>query len=339
MERKNIGMQVVCISLFLAIPFITAPEGFFSTRVFRNPAFGKDVLTSVLAILFFYFHYLYLLPKFYFQKKYLAYIFLVVLTVCVVVFMPNLLIHQHMQMPSRFPAPPEFQNKNPFAIHIENSILKAVMAYFMSFVIRNNMRIKEIENAKNNSELALLKGQIQPHFLFNTLNGIYSLALNRSDNTANAILQLSNMLRYTFINTENNVIPLKDELEYVQNYISLQELRLNKLTKLNFSIHGTANQQRITPLIFIPFIENAIKYGVSTEYETEIIIKIDIEENAVHLFIQNKKHETKDVTISTTNLGIINTRKRLDMLYPKSYELEINEENDFYTVNLKIWNI
>jgi LytS/YehU family sensor histidine kinase len=195
---------------------------------------------------------------------------------------------------------------------------------------------KELEHEKLNTELSLLKSQINPHFFFNTLNNIYSLAIVKSEETASSILKLSAIMRYVLTETEQKLVPLANEIEFMQNYINLQSVRLTDKVKLNVEITGNIDGRKIAPLLFIPFVENAFKYGVSTIEASAITIRLHVEGNIVRLFVQN--HVVKGAKQSNVNtgIGIVNVRRRLELLYPKKHTLLIDEKNGQYTVNLEI---
>ncbi|MCI5082151.1 MAG: sensor histidine kinase [Saprospiraceae bacterium] len=181
-----------------------------------------------------------------------------------------------------------------------------------------------------------MKAQINPHFLFNTLNGIYSLALEKSDVTANAIAQLSGMMRYITSEAGTDFVPLEKELNYIQNYIELQKIRFGNTVLLDFQIHNQSKNQKIAPLILITFIENAFKYGVNPEEESHILIQITIENAKLEMQIINKKVEIQPAKATATSLGIINTQKRLEYLYPGQYDLSIKEKDHHYHVFLNL---
>ncbi|HEV7381494.1 MAG TPA: histidine kinase [Dyadobacter sp.] len=195
------------------------------------------------------------------------------------------------------------------------------------------MMISETEKAK--AELSFLKAQINPHFLFNTLNNIYSLAIVKSDHTAESILKLSQLLRYITEEASADFVPLQDEIRCLENYIDLQRLRLNAKSKVDFEVQGSAENQLIAPLIFISFVENAFKYGISNRYENLIEIKILATGHAIAFSCRNQIFETMPET-DREGVGIANSEKRLQLLYPDRYNLEIRNDNRFFEVVLQL---
>jgi LytS/YehU family sensor histidine kinase len=185
------------------------------------------------------------------------------------------------------------------------------------------------------SELSFLKAQINPHFLFNTLNSIYSLAIQRSDATPDAVVKLSGMMRYVLQDAQYETVSLQSEVNYIKDYIELQKLRLDKSVKLIFTQEGDLTGKKIAPLILISFIENAFKYGVNSEEDSEIVIRIKSEKE-FSLFVKNNKVRSYSSDEPNTGLGIKNTRKRLELLYPGLHTLEISDNEKEFSVNLVI---
>ncbi|HRD40256.1 MAG TPA: sensor histidine kinase, partial [Bacteroidia bacterium] len=185
-------------------------------------------------------------------------------------------------------------------------------------------------------ELSYLKAQINPHFLFNTLNSIYSLAIQKSDETANAVVKLSGMMRYVLTESQNEFVSLQKELDYINNYIELQKTRLDSTIKLHYTITGTTTGKAIAPLILIPFIENAFKYGVNAEENSEITIEISVNEAAINLFVKNNKVSIRPDPENRSGLGIENTKSRLLLLYPGKHYLNIDDNSASFSVSLSI---
>jgi two-component system, LytTR family, sensor kinase len=200
--------------------------------------------------------------------------------------------------------------------------------------IRNQNERKAMENANLNAEVSFLKSQINPHFLFNTLNGIYSLANARSPHTERAILQLSQMLRYVLYDSSTEKIELAKDIAYISNFIHLQRLRLAQKVKVNYEVRGNTEALTIAPLLLISFIENAFKHGVSYIYPSTISIEISVFDETLTLVASNTVFENN--TFDTGGIGLKNAKRRLELLYPEKYLLDIVRNNRLYVVNLKI---
>ena len=195
---------------------------------------------------------------------------------------------------------------------------------------------KEIENEKLMAELRFLKAQINPHFLFNTLNNLYYLATVNSPNTTEVIEKLSQMMRYMLYDSNHAKVPLKKEIEYMQNYISLEKLRLDNQIPIKFEIVGNVDSVQIVPLIFITFLENAFKHGVSNSFKEAFVnISIKIEQNECMYKVENRKLP-KDNLIEKSGIGLQNVKRRLDLSYPDKYELTKTETDTEYKIVLKI---
>ncbi len=194
-------------------------------------------------------------------------------------------------------------------------------------------KVVKAESEKASAELSFLKAQINPHFLFNTLNNIYTLSIINSEHTSESIMKLSNIMRYVTDDVSNNFVKLNDEIDCIRDYISLQQMRLAANSDVTFEVRGHATGRQIAPLIFMTFIENAFKYGLTKKEKTVISIKLNIEAEKINFFCQNKIHSHKQ-HIERTGIGITNTRQRLESLYPKQHQLAITNENEIFTVQL-----
>lgn len=197
---------------------------------------------------------------------------------------------------------------------------------------------KEIENEKLTSELRFLKAQINPHFLFNTLNNLYYLAFTNSPNTTEVIAKLSQMMRYMIYDSNHAKVPLMKEIEYMKNYISLEKLRLNEPIPINFEVTGNTNGVLIVPLIFISFLENAFKHGVSNNFSGAwITADILLEGTACIYTVANSKLPQSLVNQEEqSGIGLKNVKRRLELSYPDNFELEIEDNADEYRVRLKL---
>jgi two-component system LytT family sensor kinase len=203
--------------------------------------------------------------------------------------------------------------------------------------LRSEQKTKEIANEKLQAELSFLKAQINPHFLFNTLNNIYALASTQSEHTAAAVMKLSSIMRYVLTEAKNDFVPLEKEILFTSHYIELQKMRLTDKTSIDFTINGDPLGREIAPLLLLPFVENAFKYGISTRECSPIRILLDIKEESLYFSISNHKHFNTTLRMAdNTGIGINNTRRRLDLLYPGRYELIINDKSNEFTVHLNI---
>jgi two-component system LytT family sensor kinase len=198
---------------------------------------------------------------------------------------------------------------------------------------------QEMEQDRISSELSFLKAQINPHFFFNTLNNIYALTLVNVDTSRKAIHQLSRMMRYVLYDTQNSTTQLSQEIAFIKDYISLMQLRLTEAVKIDFTSPASFKDITLAPMIFLPFVENAFKHGVSAVKSSFINISIEQNGNLLELKVINtiNKEQTNNLEESS-GIGLNNTRRRLDLLYPGKYTLLINENttDDIYSVHLTL---
>ena len=193
---------------------------------------------------------------------------------------------------------------------------------------------QEIEAEKNKAELALYKAQINPHFLFNTLNALYGLVLTKSDKTESAFIQFSDILKYMYTQTTLDTIPICNEIEYIRQYVDLQSLRLNRHTHIDFHTETDDEQAQIPPMILITFVENAFKYGTSSDVDCTIYIQIAVKEGVLHFETENTIMKEKKEP--TPAIGIENCRKRLELLYPGRFSLTTGREGNQFKTRLTI---
>lgn len=245
-------------------------------------------------------------------------------------------------LPKPADADTEFDKRKNIT-HYPSSYFGFVLVFLVGLVVtsiqewtKSEETKKEMEREKLNTELSLLKSQINPHFFFNTLNNIYSLAIIKSDETASSILKLSAIMRYVLTETNKPVVPLANEVEFLQNYINLQSVRLTDKVQLNVDIDGEASDKQVAPLLFIAFVENAFKYGVSTVEHSAIDISLQTEGNTIKFISRNRIIKAAKASNINTGIGIANVKRRLELLYPSKHRLVISDNNDLYTVNLEI---
>lgn len=345
---------------FFLLPYIFRPQGREIPANISNHFIALFTTNGIYLVAFYYLNTLLLLPKLLFQKKWLWYAASII--ACLVIFMyipreiANLIVPQE-EFPFKMEA---FKPQD----HIADSLNQWKMRprggggmhggsrfiffpgsnaiFFLVFLISTCLSVtqqwlkseqtkKEVETEKLNTELSFLKSQVNPHFFFNTLNNIYSLAVVGSEKTAPAIMKLSAIMRYILTDTQSDTVPLENEVNFITNFIDLQRVRLTDKVVVAFTTEGTITNQQIAPLLFIPFVENAFKYGVSTKEHSTIAITIKATDNAVHLYTTNTIVKADNGILDTTGIGINNVKRRLDLLYPNNHKLVItNDVNQFF---------
>jgi len=189
---------------------------------------------------------------------------------------------------------------------------------------------------KAKSELQALKNQINPHFLFNALNSLFSLSLKNGDEkTAEGIGKLAEMMRYVFDKSNLDKVSMEDEIQYIKDYIYMQKLRFEDSVAVVAEFSNACRDRRIAPMILIPFIENAFKYGVNAAGVNEITCRITCQNEAMEFYISNEVLENAE-TMPSTGIGLENVKKRLELIYPDQHTLEIDRSNGLFAVKLKI---
>lgn len=355
-------IPVLIALAFLALPYIFAPNGFPGvTELVTNPHERTNFLSYLLMLAFFYVNYYYLIPRLYFEQKHAWYIasvvgsFLLIIVLVIGLDRRDLFrspeSHRHpaplgsaaptplppAQNPVFRDPPPVVQNqKPPFGFELSHALFLFLVGIFVCLFLQINNRWRQTEQEKLATELSYLKAQINPHFLFNTLNSIYSLAIEKSDRTADAVVKLSALMRYVIRDAGSHQVPLAKELDYIRNYIDLQKLRLDDTVLVEFAIKGNPGSHVIAPLILISFIENAFKYGVNPEEKSIIQVSITLLENQVRLFVFNRKVRFFHDTETAGGIGIENTKNRLKLIYPDRHMLVINDTSNAFTVDLTL---
>ncbi len=194
---------------------------------------------------------------------------------------------------------------------------------------------KEILLEKRETEIQLLKTQMNPHFFFNTLNNIYGLTFNKDDKAPKVVLMLSNAMRYILYETKDEFVPVQKEIEFVKNYIELERLRILKPDNVEFTANINISTSKIAPLILLPFIENCFKHG-NTNNTTNFSIQIRIWEEGDCLFFSTENTFAEDKPKKPGGIGTKNVQKRLELMYGDSFELELNSKENRYYVFLKL---
>ncbi|MCC8425318.1 sensor histidine kinase [Mucilaginibacter sp. UR6-11] len=301
------------------------------------------VLFGAINISLFYLNYLFFIPQFLNKKRYGAYIFIVIVTMVIygvgkygigLLFKQDVLTHMA--------GPNETKRVvigfwSYFTSTLFNSGIFICLSVLLKFSVDwfLNERIqRDLENQRLTAELAFLKSQINPHFLFNSLNSIYSLAYQHSENTPGAILKLSEIMRYMLYECNDNKVDLSKELQYLQNYIDLQKIRFGNNAYIDFKVDGEITDQQIVPLLLIAFIENAFKHGIANDSLSPITLFVNVNQQHLQFYIRNKKHRNNRDPLG--GIGLNNVKRRLDLLYPGKYNLDIRDETDTYTCELSL---
>ena len=225
-----------------------------------------------------------------------------------------------------------------FSVFLSKSILfltPAVLLLMAQFY-KNQQRLLKLNEQKKTAELTALKHQLNPHFLFNTLNNLYSLALKKSDQTPDVIEKLADILDYMLYRCNDTFVSLQKEIELINNYLSLEKVRYGKRVQILFE-NNIKKDVNIAPLLLLTFIENAFKHGVSQELNEALIeININLENNNIIFNIKNSKPNASLENKEENRIGLKNVKKQLELVYPNNYILDIKNAKETYEVTLKL---
>lgn len=314
-----IWIAYILLPLFSPAPSSRFPEG---QELFKF----ISVVIATLSVGFYYYHYYFSLPRFYSNNKYLAYsislIGFMLFSIVATNYIASLISDQNLDM------------KRPFIIG--GIIIRFLLIFSVSFAIHIHRKMKELELEKIKSELSVLKAQIDPHFLFNVLNDIYGQAISKSEHTPDSVLKLSAIMRYVTLESNEDKVSLEKEISYLHNYIDLQRVRLTNRTTVHFEVVGDTASHQIPPLLFISFVENAFKYGVSNEIETTITIKMEVDQKQLIFLVENDIPAPPNHTTESDHVGLKNTQARLDLIYKDAYALDIIRQDHRFTVQLNL---
>jgi len=340
--KKSKGPLILHIIFWGMILLIIGVALFFE----KEPHTMKDYILSfgvlgVINVSIFYINYIFLIPEF--VKKHKKYWLFVIsfisllaaaslIKTVIAVLNPEELLKYKMDGNER-----EF-SVNAFAINsvfsggfflVSSCIISFIVDWFSSQSIQRNL-----ESERREMELQFLKSQLNPHFLFNSLNNIYSLAYQKSDKTADAIMKLSEIMRYMIYESNTPTVALSKEVDYLKNYIDLQKIRFKDGAFVEIVLNGEIDDQKIVPLMLISFVENAFKHGVVNDPAEPVKIEIIANQKILHFSVINKKNnQNKD---AQGGVGLVNVERRLQLIYPDRYKLNVVNSATHYTCELMI---
>lgn len=326
--NKQILLIILVSVIFIAVPILSSIEIYAGQSPLKSVDFLQKFSGTILVVIFFYFNYFFLIPKWHNKQTFWIYFFIVAFFGFIIVRAPHLLFPQT-----------GYSMRNPAfwaQLATDKTLYEFLVSVLIAILLHLNKQMSIIGQEKLKSEVAYLKAQINPHFLFNTLNSLYALTLEKSDEAPEAILKLSDIMRYVVIESSHEKVELQKEISYIQNYIELQKLRVDERTDFRLQISGKIDEQVITPLIFIPFIENAFKYSLNPNQNSFIHININILAKSVEMDIKNSKAKSYPKNHKKSNTGIQNTKKRLMYIYPNQHRLKITDSENVFHINLKI---
>lgn len=341
---RSISIQWLPVIIYFSLSIYMA----FMYVSYNNPksSFGKLLFGTMtfmgIHYLFYRVHYYLLIEKIYKSKGIIYYCF-ALLGLIVVFALPLILTVAYVPGMSHFSSlklgehwvgadPPTYF----YSVYLGSVMGTMIMTIPLTILVQwvsQTRKIETLQKEKSEAELSLLKQQINPHFFFNTLNNVYALSLDKNSKAPDAILQLSDLMRFVIYEGTNDYVPLRHEVEYLQDYFELQKMRLHEGHDIRLDINIENPEIDIAPLLFIILLENAFKHGIENKEEDGFILASIKESQGV---IRFECRNTYDNLNNTAGLGLTNLKKRLELVYPDKHELDIIEESMYFTATLEI---
>ncbi|MEN8139429.1 MAG: histidine kinase [Bacteroidota bacterium] len=307
-------------------------------------SFKSNLVGFPIHITLSYFHAYYLIPKFVAKRKYYVYIILLLAALTLMYFVKTTITY-YLINEDVWPEAIEGA-KARVGLHYVTVVLGELYVIGITTAIKLTMdwvnsrkRNQELTKLNLETEIKYLRAQIQPHFFFNTLNNLYALTLEKSDKAPEVVLKLSELMQYVLYEAKDDRIQLTKEFAYIQSYLDLEKLRFDNRLKYNIEISGKIEGVYLPPLMYLPFIENCFKHGVSADNSDIVIdIKFDTSGEMLIFMVENPIPNIADKRFRQVNegIGIKNIRKRLKLNYNNNFRLSINTENNRYSVLLAI---
>ncbi len=342
--------HIIIWTIVLVVPiYFISREGTFDYKPYFNYIFRIGIF-----IVLFYANYLYLIDKFLFTKRFVLYISINIILVALLALLQNWVSGMLMPpMPEMQPGirtdmqgrPMRMDGRRPAGPHFMKYIIDYMSIIFvigLSVAIktttrwyRDSINFEKVKSVQLEADLRNLRSQLNPHFLFNTLNNIYSLIAIDQDRAQNAVHRLSNLLRYVMYDNDQKFVPMDKELEFTKNYIDLMKLRLSSSVKINITIDDAGSKDLIASLMFITLIENAFKHGINNGENSFIDITILVDPGkGVLCTVENSLVEKEEnMEARNSGIGLANLSKRLELLYPDKYEFTVEKRtNSFFTL-------
>jgi hypothetical protein len=348
-KEKNLALQIIITSTawicFCMLPFVIFPYDHTKQPLQSQRFIYLFITSNILLVGFYYLNTKVLIPISLAKKEIFLYISLII-TLLFIYLTIIYLIDSNLKETKDFIQTAFAKSRNYTGPHFFAS--GPMTQFFIALTISSGSKLitqwlsaeeikEEISQRQLQTELSLLTSQVNPHFLFNTLNGIYTLAVTDNEKTADAVMKLSRIMRYTLEESKNDFVTMNQEIEFINSYIELQKIRLTENVCICLKVNGDTDNSRIAPLLFIPFIENAFKYGISAHHDSKITVTISVEKDSLFFECTNGiVSSTKNRTEKSTGTGISNAKRRLELLYENKHELIIENSEKQYKILLTI---
>ena len=321
--------------------FILMQVTYFKDNTNYESAIVSLSITLPIDILASYFTVYFLLPKLLFTKKYLSFALVFTLSALMFILMQRLIMFVTVYpwyYPAKLVKITFFKFNYFYTLFNIYSIVGLFMAIKLLKYWYQNQNIRlELERENKNSEIALLRNQVNPHFLFNTLNNIDTLIMKDQEQASDAVMKLSEIMRYMLYGSDTEYVPISKEIDYLKSYISLQKIRFKNPDFAKFEIKGNQKNKLIAPMLLIPFVENAFKHGAKDIQSKAVSIILTTNADFIQLEVMNNINksdlQSKD---ATSGIGLSNVRRRLELIYKNQYDLDVSIKNDKFIVKLKL---
>lgn len=353
---QRVLLHVTGCLLFLSLPVLFSPESLPLNDYLRNPPTQLDFVFYGWLILVFYGEYYLFIPRLFFPKRYVLFSLVTAALFALIISLPDpgggwrrppppvageRFREDTLRPAPFFPVLPETRDaRMPVyagrVMDIQRRLFLFLAVIFISLLLRVRDLLKMTEKEKMLTELAFLKAQINPHFLFNSLNTIYSLALEKSDQAPRAVVKLSDMMRYVLEDAGSDGVLLFQEIDHLKNYIALQQIRFGDSVSVDLQMTGVTENFRIAPLLLIPFVENAFMHGVSPESPSTIRIRLQSVPGEFRMEVYNRKQRSVPGNRSSGGVGLSNVKRRLALFYPERHRLNITENDVDFTAGLTL---
>ncbi|MDR6240768.1 sensor histidine kinase [Aureibacter tunicatorum] len=329
-KRKKIISEAAGQVFFHVLLFFYMAVNKFTSKIewnefwfFLNFATGAFLINYIL------------LPKYYYKKKYVHFGIGVAVIITAVILSEEMLIEQLIYPDTRGK---DFEH---FLLNFLDAMPPIALLTGFKFAwdgVQQRRKLDQLDIAMKESELQYLKNQINPHFLFNNLNNLYSYAIENSSKTPSIILELSSVLRYMLYDCKADFVNLKDEIKHLKDFTNLNELQVEHRGKVTFSIENITDNYQIAPLILSVFVENAFKHSTASQTDNIMIeVKISISDSGILNFAcRNSYQENTNNSHLSQGIGLKNVKKRLELLYPNSHHISQSADGDIYTVHLSM---
>jgi sensor histidine kinase YesM len=322
------------IILFTVVLFYTRGDFSLSDIDFRLTV--NILITIVLLAVSVYINLLWLIPEFFNKRRFLLFTVLQLGNILLFI-----LLNYYISVLFEGGAHPNFVSEfiAEFILVLIFLIVTTLLKFMRDSITLHEveLKMKEVEHQKVEAELRALKAQVNPHFFFNTLNSLYSLSLDKSDQAPELILKLSDLMRYVIYESKDDLIPIGKQLEFLRSYVYLEQLRAGETVNVNFEVKGDHMHLKVAPLLYLAFIENAFKHGEKgKDSRSYINLCFDLtHSDRICFTIENNKSLTAEPS-RNAGIGLANVKKRLELLYPGKFILDIRDQGETFRVELII---